>query len=93
VHNSPCFISFEFVLALHFVVELTSFQEFHHDVKGVLRLENLMKFHAEFVVQTAHDFDLFNKAFLAFVLAISRFFRKGLHSEVSTSFQFFCQIN
>jgi hypothetical protein len=79
-------MSFEFILRLDFVVELSSFQQLYDYVKGVFRFEDLVKLHAEAMVEITHNFNFFDQTLLPFILAVRRFLRKGFDSIVFTSF-------
>jgi len=81
VHDDPGLLGLELVLGLDLVVELPALQQFNHDVKGVLRLEHLMKFHTVLLVQSSHDLNFFDQALFAFVLAVGCFLRKCLYRE------------
>jgi hypothetical protein len=54
VDDQPGLVRLEFVFGLDFVVELASFKELDHDVERVLRLEDLVEFHAALVAQGSH---------------------------------------
>ena len=80
------FVRLEFVLGLSLirgiyldlVVELSSFKEFEDDVKGVIRLENLVELHVILVIELSHYLDFLNQTLLSFVLAVSCFLRECL---------------
>lgn len=83
----------ELVFGLDFIIKLASFQELYHDVEGVLWFEDLVEFHAELVVQVAHDFYLLYKTLFSLVLAVRRLLRKSFHRKVFTAFQFLCEVD
>ena len=60
------------------VTKLSSFQHFHTDVNGVLRLKHSINFHEVLVVEHPHDFYLIYQGFLPFFFAVGALFRKGL---------------
>lgn len=86
VDDQFALMSLEFILRLDFVVELSSFQQLYDYVKGVFRFEDLVKLHAEAMVEITHNFNFFDQTLLPFILAVRRFLRKGFDSIVFTSF-------
>lgn len=50
MHDNFGLLRSEFILSFNFIIELSSFQQLHNNIEGVLRLKNLMQFHASSVV-------------------------------------------
>jgi hypothetical protein len=86
-------LGLEFVLGLDLVVELSTLKQFHHDIEGVVRLEDFMELHAAAVIECPHYFYFLYEALLSLVLTVSCFLREGLDGKVFPDLQFFSQIH
>lgn len=69
-----------------FFVELASRKQFKDDIQRVVRFEDFVEFHVVWVIQMAHNFNLFDETFLPVFLRISSFFWKGLNCKIQLVF-------
>jgi len=83
----------ELVSHLYLVVKLSALQQLHWDVDWILTFIDSVQFHKVFVVELAHDFDLVNKWFLAFFLAVGALLRKSLHCLLAAILMLDHQVN
>ena len=77
----------------YFIAELSSFEELHTYIDGVLWLVDAVKFHQVFLIKVSHDFDLIDQRLLTFLFTESSFFWKGFNGIFLAIFMPDNQIN
>ena len=89
----PYFVMLEFMFGLDFVVEQSSFEQFHHYVKRVIRLEDLKELHAVFVAEAPHDLNLLDEALFSLVFTVGCLLRKSLDCIAPSVFYLLSEID